>query len=165
MADRIAVLEGGHVQQFAGPTEIYDSPANMFVNEFIGTTNLLPGTLTDADAGISRVRLGDGSEVTVEAAPPGKQGESVIVSVRPEGLRFAAEGEQSTLAGHVTIAMPLGPSVIYDVALDAGCAVKVEVARGGSGGPVYHEGERVSLAFTGGNTLSLFPSEETTREN
>ena len=161
MSDRIAVLENGRVQQFDHPTEIYDSPANMFVNEFIGETNVLPGVLVSSNGQSSQVRLGDGTEVTVNAGVSVGEGAPIILSVRPEGLYFSDKGGPDILHGRVAIAMPLGPSIIYDVALDSGQAVKVEVARG-AGRPNYKEGEKVSLAFAGGRTISLFPNEETT---
>ena len=43
MADRIAVMNRGRIEQVASPTEIYDQPATLFVNQFVGTTNLLAG--------------------------------------------------------------------------------------------------------------------------
>ena len=49
MADRIAVMNDGRIEQFAAPVEIYDRPASLFVNEFVGATNLIAGTVS-ADA-------------------------------------------------------------------------------------------------------------------
>lgn len=64
MADRIAVLAAGRVQQVATPLELYRQPANLFVADFIGTSNLLPGP-------------GDGEHLVV----------------RPEAVRLVAPGE------------------------------------------------------------------------
>src|SRR4051794_23426145 len=50
MADRIAVMNRGCIEQVAPPTEIYDRPATLFVNQFVGTTNLVPGKLAKNDA-------------------------------------------------------------------------------------------------------------------
>lgn len=47
MSDRIAVMEGGILQQIASPRSLYDDPANRFVAEFIGEANFLPGTIAD----------------------------------------------------------------------------------------------------------------------
>ena len=163
MSDRIAVLEAGRIQQFDRPTEIYDSPANMFVNEFIGETNILPVVLVSSNGETSRIRLGDGTEVTVEASVSAPDGASVFLSVRPEGFRFSSDANPAPLPGRVAIAMPLGPSIIYDVALDCGESVKVEIARG-AGSNKHREGEKVSLAFVGGSTLSLFPHHETGKQ-
>eukprot|EP01031_Cornospumella_fuschlensis_P014658 gene14657-17914_t len=46
MADRIVVLNGGHVQQLGSPEDIYDRPANAFVAGFIGESNLFDGSVT-----------------------------------------------------------------------------------------------------------------------
>src|SRR6195952_1260567 len=48
MADRVAVLSAGKLEQFAPPTEVYDRPASLFVNTFVGQSNLMSGTLLDA---------------------------------------------------------------------------------------------------------------------
>ncbi len=65
MSDRIAVLSRGDLEQFGTPSDIYDRPASVFVNSFVGSTNLLPGVL----AGPGVVRL-DGGGV-VETGLPG----------------------------------------------------------------------------------------------
>src|SRR6266852_6413948 len=48
MADRIAVMARGSVEQVASPTDVYDHPATLFVNQFVGSTNLIPGKLVDS---------------------------------------------------------------------------------------------------------------------
>ena len=124
-------------------------------------TNVLPGVLVKSNGKSCKVRISGGTEVTVNAQVTISEGTPVFLSVRPEGFRFTDEGGPNVLHGHVAIAMPLGPSIIYDVVLDSGGAVKIEVARG-AGRPKIKEGEKVSLAFAGGKTVSLFPNEETT---
>src|SRR5229473_2581028 len=66
MADRIAVMNRGRIEQVASPTEIYDRPATLFVNQFVGTANLLPGELLAVDDSGSDVRLASG---VLRAAP------------------------------------------------------------------------------------------------
>src|SRR5437660_5432619 len=60
MADRIAVMNRGRIEQVASPTDIYDRPATLFVNQFVGTTNLLPGQIIAADASGTDVALAGG---------------------------------------------------------------------------------------------------------
>src|SRR5439155_9054703 len=60
MADRIAVMNRGRIEQVASPTDIYDRPATLFVNQFVGTTNLLPGQIIAADASGTDVGLAGG---------------------------------------------------------------------------------------------------------
>ncbi|MGW7052696.1 ABC transporter ATP-binding protein [Streptomyces sp. NPDC054887] len=84
LADRIAVMKDGVIQQLGTPYEIYDSPANSFVADFVGepAINLLPG-VADADG---RVRLSD----TVRLAVPVRlaAGREVVLGIRPEDLRL-----------------------------------------------------------------------------
>jgi multiple sugar transport system ATP-binding protein len=94
MADRIAIMSAGRLQQVGTPQEVYDAPANLFVAQFIGTPpmNTIPGTVTTA-AGTPAVDVG-GGHVPV---PPGlttslDDGRPVVVGIRPEHLVLAADG-------------------------------------------------------------------------
>src|ERR1700674_1675204 len=66
MPDRIAVMNRGRVEQVASPTEIYDHPATLFVNQFVGTANLLPDERLSVDDASSEVRL---ESAVLRAAP------------------------------------------------------------------------------------------------
>src|SRR5258707_745210 len=57
MADRIAVLNHGNIEQCAPATEIYDRPASLFVNQFVGTANVLRGEFVSANVGIASIRV------------------------------------------------------------------------------------------------------------
>src|SRR5712664_118648 len=83
MADRIAVMNHGRIEQVASPTDIYDHPATLFVHQFVGTANLLPGELLAVDDSGSDVRLAGG---VLRAAPVRglATGTKVLLSIRPE---------------------------------------------------------------------------------
>jgi iron(III) transport system ATP-binding protein len=66
MADRIAVMNRGQIEQVASPTDVYDHPATLFVNQFVGSTNLIPGKLVDSGPNGSEVQYAGG---TLRAAP------------------------------------------------------------------------------------------------
>ena len=68
MADRIAVMSRGNIEQVSTPTEIYDNPRTLFVNQFVGTTNLLSGEYATAGGGAT-VTLKNGEQLTVPPAP------------------------------------------------------------------------------------------------
>jgi putative spermidine/putrescine transport system ATP-binding protein len=147
MADRIAVMNGGRIEQVAAPTEIYDRPATLFVNQFVGTTNVMPGTIIDVDATGTDIALADGK---LRVGPVDlKKGSDVVVSVRPEQLRLQGAGTAGGLAGRVQMVMPLGPHVIYDVEMAGGGAIKVSGPRDAVGswasGSAVHV-EPVSIA-------------------
>jgi putative spermidine/putrescine transport system ATP-binding protein len=128
MADRIAVMNRGRVEQVASPTEIYDHPATLFVNQFVGTANLLPGELLAADDAGSEVRLESG---VLRAAPVRglTPGTKVMVSIRPEQWRVQSTAGPGHLAGTIKTVMPLGPQVVYDIELTGGTAIRISQSR------------------------------------
>jgi len=109
MADIVVVIDHGRVQQVASPLDIYRSPSNAFVADFIGISNLVPGTRSGRDA-----VLVDGRPIRVERLP-GKiaDGARVILSVRPEEVhvRPAPANGENHLAGEVSFVRDLGASV------------------------------------------------------
>lgn len=91
VSDRIAVMNLGIVQQVGPPAEIYRNPANRFVAEFIGKTNLLERPLARRD-GRAIVDMGDGVALDVTALVKAEAGERVAVSIRPEAVRTSSSG-------------------------------------------------------------------------
>ena len=97
MSDRIAVMSEGRVEQVGAPVDIYARPETLFVAGFIGSANLLPGTVMSSDAAGTRVQLLDGTQVVVAAgnsAPTAElsQGNQVTVMLRPEQVVLGGEG-------------------------------------------------------------------------
>ena len=90
VADRIAVMRQGRIEQIASPEHIYDRPASLFVNGFVGAANLLPGTVIDGGAASCTVRLDAGARLTVATFGTSSgaftAGRRVAVSIRPEHL-------------------------------------------------------------------------------
>jgi spermidine/putrescine transport system ATP-binding protein len=88
MSDRIAVMSRGRVEQIGTPSEIYDSPASIFVAGFIGSANLLPGRVA-AGGGLAKtdtVDLAMGSTIEVPSTFGLDTGADVTVMIRPERL-------------------------------------------------------------------------------
>ena len=87
MSDRIVVMSEGVVEQIATPEEIYRRPASLFVAGFIGSSNLLPGTVSEIRPGEVVVKLAVGATVSVfDTAPGVRVNERVSVMLRPERL-------------------------------------------------------------------------------
>lgn len=68
MADRIAVMNNGRIEQYAPPGEIYDRPATRFVAGFIGTSNLVEGAICDKGQNGAVIRTDNGLLITARAA-------------------------------------------------------------------------------------------------
>jgi spermidine/putrescine transport system ATP-binding protein len=97
MSDRIAVMNDGRVEQIGSPQEIYHSPASVFVANFIGVANLLPGVVTRVGGDRVTVRVAGDGEVSLPAGPePREPGAAATVMVRPERLRLTASGAGSS---------------------------------------------------------------------
>ncbi|MDQ3067076.1 MAG: ABC transporter ATP-binding protein [Actinomycetota bacterium] len=117
MADTIAVMNDGRVEQLGAPEELYERPSTEFVAGFLGVSNLLRGTVTAPD----RVRIAAGDELNVALA--GRTGE-VAIGVRPEKLRLGPplEGE-NTLSGTIKETAYVGVATQYVVSTGAGDVV------------------------------------------
>ncbi|MEU3937582.1 ABC transporter ATP-binding protein [Streptomyces sp. NPDC029044] len=111
LADRIAVMKDGVIQQLGTPYEIYDSPANVFVADFVGepAITLLPGI----SGGDGHARLSD--TVRIALPVPVDRGREVVVGIRPEDVRLTAEGG---LPARVVAHEPLLESGLATLALD-----------------------------------------------
>ena len=66
LAHRVIVLSGGRIEQMGTPAEIYDRPATLFVNGFVGSTNKLDGQIVEAGPDDAAIRL-LGSEIFISA--------------------------------------------------------------------------------------------------
>jgi ABC-type Fe3+/spermidine/putrescine transport system ATPase subunit len=109
ISDRIAVMEGGRIQQIGTPLEIYHHPANRFVADFVGLANFV-----DAERlGPTRVRAGD---ATLHVADRAGAAGPVTLVLRPEALRLhtrAPDGAVNLLPGRVTASSFLGTLARY----------------------------------------------------
>jgi putative spermidine/putrescine transport system ATP-binding protein len=130
MADRVAVLSHGHLEQFGTPTDIYDRPQTLFVNNFVGTANRMAGTVIATDPSGVRVRLDAGAEIIGRAPRMDiKPSDKVTVCVRPEHLAFV-DGDAG-FAGQVGMALPLGATIVHEIKTIDGQGIKISQARTG----------------------------------
>ncbi|MBG0812862.1 ABC transporter ATP-binding protein [Planomonospora sp. ID82291] len=127
MSDRIAVMNDGRIEQLAGPREIYERPATAFVAGFIGTSNLLRGTVDRVESGCAVLRVGaEGRVLAAEGAH--RAGEAIAVTVRPEKITISTEepaGGLSAVRGTVSEVVYLGLYNSYAVSLADGAEVTV----------------------------------------
>jgi putative spermidine/putrescine transport system ATP-binding protein len=152
MADRVAVMSRGKIEQVSSPTEIYDRPGTLFVNQFVGTTNVLHGEFL-ANGSTAHIALAGGAEIDVPATPGLTNAAKVAVAIRPEQLHIVPDGK---LAGVVKAVMPLGAHVVYDVELAPGISLKVSEPRGRQTA-MRETGEQVHVAPTSLEACHVFP--------
>jgi multiple sugar transport system ATP-binding protein len=125
LGDRVAVLNGGHLQQVAPPRDLYARPANVFVAGFIGSPpmNLLPATLhVSAGAGAPQLAIGE-ARLTLDADLAARAraagGPELVAGVRPEALRLAREGAAETLPARVEHVEYLGHELLAHLSVGA----------------------------------------------
>ncbi len=127
MADKIVVLQAGLVEQVGSPLELYHHPANLFVAGFIGSPrmNLLPAQVTEVDRSGVTVTLPSGGRVTVPtSAGTARQGDTITLGVRPEGLHIDPAGP---IVGEVKLVERLGGLTLLHVTAEGGQPLMVQV--------------------------------------
>lgn len=155
MSDRIAVMHRGRIEQVGAPEDLYDRPATSFVADFIGTTNLLSGTIERVGPGFAVTRFPSGDLCHV-ATGGRRPGESVQVSVRPESIVISAapanHGAEGGLNGIVEQVAYLGASVQYHVRTAGELGLTVLAPRAG---PRFGVGDAVHLDWQPSDALIL----------
>jgi len=124
IADRIAVMSKGVLEQLDTPSRIYAQPRTLFVADFIGTMNVLDGTYR---RDISAVQA-EGTILPVHDVA-WQDGHAVRVAIRPEDLQPAGEQREASFAGRVDVVMDLGHFRQLEVQLPSGRALKVFVPK------------------------------------
>ena len=122
IADRVAVLDQGAIQQVGTPVELYDTPANRFIAHFVGTINLVQGALERAGGGLVFRSEALGAIALAGGTSPTGPAE---IAIRPHAMQLAApgappDGGRSWLDGTVTEREFLGEFVRYNVKVGTG---------------------------------------------
>ncbi len=149
MADTIAVMNAGRIEQMGSPAELYENPRTTFVANFLGRSNLLPGTVQSVNGDVVTLTA-HGQRLTVDAKRCRATSGPVILGVRPEKVQIAREGEEipdgrnSLTGGTVVDTSFIGVSTQYLVALASGEEISVfeqntgrEIQRPGTEVTVY----------------------------
>ncbi len=139
MSDRIAVMNFGVIQQVGTPREIYSKPANVFVATFIGSSNILEGSIKKEGDKLLLQLVNSSFELDKNKFNT-KNNQRVKVNVRPHDLYFSEEG----IAAAVVEVMYLGSQVIYK--LDIGSGEHVELHANVNEVP-HNVGDKVFVSF------------------
>ncbi len=150
MSDRIAVMDGGVVQQVDEPRALYERPATSFVADFIGTSNMLSIAGAERRNGHAVLELGDGMRIIA----PEEAGERI--TVRPEKIRIGVEldGECSRLSGTVVESVYLGSLSQTVIEVTTGERLVVHQLNDDER-PPPEPGERVVLSWHARHSLTL----------
>ncbi|WP_408895742.1 ABC transporter ATP-binding protein [Nocardioides sp. R1-1] len=99
MADTIAVMNGGVIEQMGSPAELYENPRTTFVANFLGQSNLIPGSVQSAEGDVVRVDM-HGTQVSIPADRAHVRGGDGWVGIRPEKVLIAPAGEPIDAPGN-----------------------------------------------------------------
>jgi putative spermidine/putrescine transport system ATP-binding protein len=125
VADRIAVMNKGKVEQFDTPVAIYDRPHTLFVNGFIGTTNLLKGEIAALEGDTATVALDAGATLRLPVPAGLAAGTPILLSVRPEQLVLSAAKSQAHWPIEPGLSLPLGAQLVHEASTADGSPLKI----------------------------------------
>ena len=158
MADTVAVMNAGRVEQLGSPADLYDLPRTAFVANFLGQSNLLPGVVADGGE-LLGVRAGD-ARLRVPAARSVVASGPVLVGVRPEKVHLLAVG--TPVADGLDV---LGPGVVRDVSFSGvsttylvevpGLDVLTVFSQNLDAAPAVRPGDEVRLAWSPRHAFAL----------
>jgi len=141
MADQIAVMHDGRIEQLGTPDELYERPTTAFVASFLGISNLLAGTVGGPD----EVRLEDGTTVRVRNGSLNGRTGRVAVGIRPEKIR-PDDNDPNRLPGTVKERAYIGVSTQYIVETQNG-NITVVVLNDRPGTVPLGPGDRLTLSW------------------
>jgi len=147
MADQIAVMNQGRIEQLGTPTELYETPATAYVAGFLGVSNLIEGTVSGADT----VRLARGPEVRVPVGTLNGRTGQVAVGIRPEKIELG-NGQPNALEGKIVEQAYVGVATQYIVETECGrlTVYRQNAAPGLNGGS---PGDRTTLSWSPDSTF------------
>jgi len=131
LASQLVVMNRGRVEQAGPPTEVYDRPASLFVNGFVGYAGQLPATVETVSPAGTTLRLSTGEVLRLPRALPFAAGSAIVLTVRPERLSIVDAPSEVAVSGKLVVSTPLGPDVIHSFELTDGTQLKITEPRDG----------------------------------
>jgi len=151
MSDRIAVMNDGAVEHLGTPREIYEHPRTRFVAGFIGTSNLLTGTVARVEAGQAVIEVSPDERIVVPVQDPGPApGSALELTVRPEKIQLSTTRPADrgcVLRGSVTEVVYLGTSTNFSVTTTTGADIVVFQQNSAAAGEAADRGDNVWLSW------------------
>ena len=160
MASRIAVMSQGKIVQLGTPPEIYETPADRFVADFIGTVNFFTGHVAGTDGPLLHVFCPDaGAVFTVEHAALAA-GADLAIALRPEKIVLdATPGEtgRNRLVGRIAAIAYRGDASSYEIELATGRSLRATLPNTRRRTPPFAVGQSVGLTFEPGACIVFRP--------
>jgi spermidine/putrescine transport system ATP-binding protein len=160
MADTIAVMNAGRVEQMGSPGELYEAPDTTFVANFLGQSNLVRASVSGTDGDHLVLDL-QGEKLSMPASRRNSGTDDLLIGIRPEKIQLAPAGEPGSSrdrnvlsGGVVTDASFTGVSTQYLVRMPWGQELMVFVQNLGTGG-VLRPGTQVDLHWDPAHTFAL----------
>jgi spermidine/putrescine ABC transporter ATP-binding subunit len=151
MSDRIAVMNDGAIEHLGTPREIYEHPKTRFVAGFIGTSNLLSGTVARVGAGQAVIEVSPEERIIVPVHDPGlAPGATLELTVRPEKIQLSTTrpaDQGCVLRGSVTEVVYLGTSTNFSVSTTTGADIVVFQQNSAAAGEAVDRGGNVWLSW------------------
>ena len=117
LGDRIGVMREGKLLQMAAPAEIYNRPADPFVANFTGASNVLLGKVLARSGDKATIDLGAAGRIEAWTPQPLSPGDKARVALRAENVRLGEQGPANTFSGRVIERRYQGMQTVYDVEL------------------------------------------------
>ena len=165
LSDRIAVMDAGRIQQVGTPGDLYERPASLFVADFIGINNFLPGVVVETSAGYARIRTPSG-DIRGTWRGEVRLGTGATAAVRPENVELldgrespsaAGSALENRLRGRVVLFQFMGSLLRYEVEIAGNTVLKIDIHD-----PKRHRplapGTEVVLGFAA-NAAAVYPAD------
>jgi spermidine/putrescine transport system ATP-binding protein len=165
MSDRLVVMNMGRIEQLGAPREVYERPRTRFVAGFIGTSNLMSGTVRSMDGGTAVLETGADESVIVPAANEvgASVGQPLHVTVRPEKIVLSDDRPAAgmcAIRGRVVEVVYLGTSTQYAIRTPSGSDLVVFVQNAADSSDLARRDENVWLSWRPEHTLALTGGDE-----
>ncbi|MDQ1617181.1 MAG: spermidine/putrescine transport system ATP-binding protein [Actinomycetota bacterium] len=157
MADTIAVMNEGRIEQMGGPTDLYENPTTTFVANFLGQSNLVRAKVTSRGSDVLEVEA-EGQAFTLPTRRSFSDSDEIWFGVRPEKLSIGQGDAAEGLRGVITDTSFIGVSTQYLVRLPWG--QEITAVRQNDGAPILRPGEQVTLTWDPRHAFALDASQD-----
>ncbi len=162
MSDHLAVMRHGRIEQIGTPEDVYERPATQFVAGFLGASNLLDGTIVEMDEEITKVRIADGTVLSLPTPSSEVDDRALRIGVRPEKIRLQPASEPppegwNGIRGTARISTSVGVSHQHEIDVQGGAMSVYSQNLGHEWVP--SPGDPVNLVWRPQYTFAVAPSE------